>query len=68
MRVEPEYGQDVPVECHSAVIEQGASRYRIIDRGDHIEIMAISGTQGLPGLIFQPQSGNVARMRIGVIP
>lgn len=61
MRIEPEHGQDIPVEARSVVIQQGDKKYRITDRGDHLEVMAL----GFDALIVRPQAANVIVLRQG---
>lgn len=68
MRIEPEYGQDTPVECTSAKVETGSTVYRFIDRGDHLEIMVISHDGRMSGILVNGQSGNVIRVCGGQIP
>jgi len=66
MRVEPEYGQDIPVECASARITQGNAEYRIIDRGTFIEIMLLQHKGHLAdGLMVNGQASNVIRIAPG---
>jgi hypothetical protein len=68
MRIEPEHGQDIPTEASSVVIQQGAARYRFIDRGDHLEVMLLSSGRGIPGLLVHGQSGNVIHIAPGTVP
>lgn len=61
MRIEPEYGQGIAAEASSIIIQQGDKQYRLIDRGDHLEVMAL----GFEALLVRPQAANVIVLRQG---
>lgn len=67
MRIEPDQGQDIPTECSSAKITTGDLAVQVVDKGSYLELRLEYAGGSVPGIIIQPQAGNVIRLSKGRI-